>query len=163
MSNHTHINFYLSETGGKFHLPAIGWDADVDQAACRGGIMLASRYDSARIVAEVASIEAGRHSAHICKRCARIAISRAAKAQVSEVTNATAKPAKITSTVTLPDGRVETRTGKNAWPFAVCSPGCHADGWGVLRWSRTRQAAEKFQAWCNAQGAEMIVIETEVG
>lgn len=76
MTKRTYIPFYLSETGGKFHLPAIGWDADVDQAACRGGIMLASRFDSARIVAQVASIEAGRHSAHICKRCARIAVER---------------------------------------------------------------------------------------
>jgi len=69
---------------------------------------------------------------------------------------------KYTSTVTLPDGRVETRTGKCEWAFAVCADGCHADGWGVFRWSRTREAAEKFQAWCAAQGGQMILIEADV-
>ena len=160
MTNHTHITFYRSQIGGKYHLPAIGWDSDMEVSACLPTVLLDT---DDTVWTTAAKIEAKVASPFICKSCAKIAVSRAAEAQVSEVINAAAKPAKITSTVTLPDGRVETRTGKNAWPFAVCSPGCHADGWGVLRWSRTRQAAEKFQAWCNAQGAEMIVIEAEVG
>ena len=57
---------------------------------------------------------------------------------------------KYTSTVTLPDGRVETRTGKSEWAFAVCSQSCYRGSWVVFRWSRNRVAAEYFRGFCVA-------------
>lgn len=77
MSRYTYINFYSSETGGKFHLSAIGWDADQDHAACRRSTMLDTRLNARTVSASPAMIEANKHSMFICDRCARIAVSRA--------------------------------------------------------------------------------------
>ena len=75
MSRYTYIPFYLSETGGKFHLPRIGWDADTDHAACRASIMLDTRYGAESVSTNVDMIEKNRHSMFICDNCARIAVN----------------------------------------------------------------------------------------
>lgn len=77
MSRYTYLAFYLSDTGGKFHLPNHGWDADVDHAACRRSTMLDTRINAASVMASVALIEAEKHSMFICERCARAAVRRA--------------------------------------------------------------------------------------
>jgi len=77
MSRYTYINFYLSETGGKFDLPAIGWDADEDTAACRRTTILDTRLNARTVSTSPAMIEANKHSMFICDRCARIAVTRA--------------------------------------------------------------------------------------
>jgi hypothetical protein len=77
VTEHTQITFYLSQYGGKFHLPNHGWDADVDHAACRRSTMLDTRINAASVMASVALIEAEKHSMFICERCARAAVRRA--------------------------------------------------------------------------------------
>lgn len=77
MGKHTYIAFYLSDTGGKFHLPYYGWDADTDHAACRRSTLLDTRLGAHSVTSTVGEIEAGRHSEWICERCAQKAVSGA--------------------------------------------------------------------------------------
>ena len=75
MSRYTYIPFYLSETGGKFHLARIGWDADQDHAACRATTMLDTRLGAESVSTNVDMIQKNRHSMFICDNCARIAVN----------------------------------------------------------------------------------------
>ena len=72
MSRHTHITFYRSETGGKYHLPTIGWDSDMDFIACRPTALIDTHHT---VWSTVDKIEAKVADPFICKRCARIAVS----------------------------------------------------------------------------------------
>lgn len=84
MGKHTRITFYLSDTGRKFHLPAIVWEADTEQSACRAGIMLDTRMNAASVSTTVAKIEENKHPGWICDNCARIAVNMEAYRQRRE-------------------------------------------------------------------------------
>ena len=72
MSRYTRLSFYLSQTGGKFHLP---FYANADYASCRRDVMLDTGLHDASVSTHVAMIEKNQHSMFICDNCARIAVN----------------------------------------------------------------------------------------
>jgi len=70
MTEQTQITFYLSQYGGKYHLPLIRWDSDEDFAVCRPTVMVNTH---STVWTTAANIKAGTHFPYICKRCAQIA------------------------------------------------------------------------------------------